>query len=104
MFVFSTQRLLLLLVCLKNAIPVATTNTLLKEPGKSRTETVVWKRPMGKSRTGNGRVETAHGTQTSAMNTFDEGVLPGLARYCYNAFPIHVRHTCLHLFRPLLQV
>ena len=35
-------------------------------------------------------VETAHGTQTSGMYTFDKGVLHGLSRYCYKAIMLSI--------------
>ena len=48
--------------------------------------------------------ETVHGSRISGMNIIDKDVWPGLARYWYTAFLIHVRHRCLHLFRPVLHV
>ena len=73
-------------------------------PQKSGRDFGMWATPTFRPDVHPVRTETVHGSRISGMYTFDKDVWPGLARYWYTAFRIHVRHRCLHLFRPVLHV
>jgi hypothetical protein len=78
--------------------------TGVRIPQKSGRDFGMWATPRFRPDVHPVRTETVHGSRISGMYTFDNDVWPGLARYWYTAFRIHVRHRCLHLFRPVLHV